>query len=114
MNCSQHTFLKYLGSVHLDQAQVGVLVLLAVAHIGRCVGGGLVVRCPAWLQAQHWDNHHVDTLEAQGWGVSYHVIPHLVWATLCTQAMNEWWRSGFVKLHVMWHYCSQATCAAFI
>lgn len=47
---SHHTFLEYLRAVDLDQAQVGVLVLLAVAHLGDCVGGGLVVGlsgCPA-------------------------------------------------------------------
>lgn len=34
-HCSLHTLLEDLGAIHLDQAQVGVIVLLPVTHRGR-------------------------------------------------------------------------------
>jgi hypothetical protein len=68
------TFLEDLGSVHLDQAQVGIFVLLPVTHLGRLGrrrSGNSWPWSRCWILAVSPDNHHV-ALTPQGWrdGVS--------------------------------------------
>lgn len=82
------TFLEDLCAVHLDQAQVGILVFFAVTHAGRDLVWrmfviGLVAVWPSSLQ-----NHHVDTL---GSGIAEVIVcGHVIRANLPRMARPPW------------------------
>lgn len=56
------TFLEDLCAIHLDQPEIGIFVLLAVAHLGRLGREGNVVQNNVVVLAELLHNHHVDTL----------------------------------------------------